>query len=212
MYSGALDSLGVKRIQYQSPSGKATFIEELVNYADSYKKSMSDSDNSLFGEDVSSFRPERPVIPAFNEDMSSDEQLRLELLGKERSLVGMYLSEHPLKKYALEMKILSTASLNKITELLEEAREKQKGRKITLTGYITSTERKVGKKGVYATTVLEDLEGNWNMSLFGKSLEQLGHLLKPHTAIIVEGEIVPKYKKLPEDPKEAEKVKAEKND
>ena len=98
LYSGAFDSFGFPRSQYLMPCASGdTFLDALVRYADLYRRDTVDAANSLFGE-MEEARPVKPEMPPMR-----GEENELEILKKEKELVGMYLSSHPLDKYSFEL-------------------------------------------------------------------------------------------------------------
>ena len=117
--AGAFDSFGYKRSSFFLP-GKSgeEFIEELVKYGDLYKNDTFSAAGSLFG-DVEELKPQRPEMPLFvgEEDVMS-------LLQKEKEFVGMYLSAHPLNRYAFEIATFTNCKLKDLKGLIDEANRK----------------------------------------------------------------------------------------
>lgn len=93
--SGGFDSFGIRREQYFGLNAKGdTFVETLLRYGQVYQSEQSSMQNSLFG-DMGGVEITTPPIPTV-EPWST-----MELLKKERELVGIYLSAHPLDDYAV---------------------------------------------------------------------------------------------------------------
>ena len=96
--SGALDSFGHPRGMYFLPSrGGELFIDLITRYGDLYKNDAVQSGASLFG-DMEEMKPERPPLPEGKPNVDIMEELQ-----KEKDLVGMYLSSHPLDRYRFEI-------------------------------------------------------------------------------------------------------------
>ena len=197
IYSGAFDSFGYSRSQYMLPCQSGdTFLDALVRYADQYRKDKVDSSNSIFGE-MEEAKPIRPEMPAMR-----GEENEMEMLKREKELVGMYLSSHPLDKYSFEIENFTTCSVASINDLINSCEEAKKTMKISVAGYISSSQTLSTKTGKpYSKTVIEDKEGSYEIALFGKDHENFMNYLQPNTAVFIDGEIGEKYFRKPEDRK-----------
>ena len=194
VYSGALDSFGLKRMQYFSP-GKSgeLFIDELVRYSVLYRNDTLNSESSLFG-DVEELKPVRPEAPMF-----VGEEDTLELLQKEKEFVGMYLSSHPLDRYRFEIERFASP-LSELSELIDQSDKEGKSRKARVAGIITDIKTLTTKSGSPgAKIILEDFSGNYEFALFGKDYQQFFPMLQLHSQVFVEGEIAPRYRISPEE-------------
>ena len=194
VYSGALDSFGIKRMQYfcQGKSGEL-FIDELVRYSVLYRNDTLNSESSLFG-DVEELKPVRPEVPVFIGEEDS-----LELLQKEKEFVGMYLSSHPLDRYRFEIERFA-APLSSLAEHIDQSDKEGKSKKLRLAGIITDIKTLTTKSGSPgAKLVLEDFSGNYEFALFGKDYQQFFPMIQLHSQVFVEGEIAPRYRISPEE-------------
>ena len=189
VYAGALDSFGIERSRYfLIGSDGLQFLDELLNYASVTKKNAEDDAASLFG-DAEELKAEKPEPPA----MVGEADL-LELLKKEKDMVGMYLSDHPLKRYELELETFTSCRLSELDDLVTECEREHRQQKVFIAGFITSTEVKTSRTGKpFAKTTLEDFSGTYELALFGKDYETFMPYLTEHTAIFVEGEIKEAY-------------------
>ena len=197
LYSGAFDSFGFPRSQYLMPCTSGdTFLDALVRYADLYRRDTVDAANSLFGE-MEEARPVKPEMPPMR-----GEENELEILKKEKELVGMYLSSHPLDKYSFELENFTSNSVAEIPDLINSCESEKKTMKICVAGYISSTQTLSTKTGKpYSKTVIEDKEGSYELALFGKDHENFMSYMQVNSAIFIEGEIGEKYFRKPEDRK-----------
>ena len=197
LYSGAFDSFGFPRSQYLMPCASGdTFLDALVRYADLYRRDTVDAANSLFGE-MEEARPVKPEMPPMR-----GEENELEILKKEKELVGMYLSSHPLDKYSFELENFTSNSVAEIPDLINSCESGKKTMKICVAGYISSTQTLSTKTGKpYSKTVIEDKEGSYELALFGKDHENFMSYMQVNSAIFIEGEIGEKYFRKPEDRK-----------
>ena len=194
VYSGALDSFGLKRMQYFT-AGKSgeLFIDELVRYSVLFRNDTLNSESSLFG-DVEELKPVRPEAPMF-----VGEEDTLELLQKEKEFVGMYLSSHPLDRYRFEIERFASP-LSELSELIDQSDKEGKSRKARLAGIITDIKTLTTKSGSPgAKIILEDFSGNYEFALFGKDYQQFFPMLQLHSQVFVEGEIAPRYRISPEE-------------
>ncbi len=194
VYSGALDSFGLKRMQYFT-AGKSgeLFIDELVRYSVLFRNDTLNSESSLFG-DVEELKPVRPEAPMF-----VGEEDTLELLQKEKEFVGMYLSSHPLDRYRFEIERFASP-LSELSELIDQSDKEGKSRKARVAGIITDIKTLTTKSGSPgAKIILEDFSGNYEFALFGKDYQQFFPMLQLHSQVFVEGEIAPRYRISPEE-------------
>lgn len=189
VYAGAFDSFGIERSRYfLIGSDGLQFLDELLNYASVTKKNAEDDAASLFG-DAEELKVEKPEPPA----MVGEADL-LELLKKEKDMVGMYLSDHPLKRYEFELETFTSCRLSELDDLVTECESEHRQQKVFIAGFITSTEVKTSRTGKpFAKTTLEDFSGTYELALFGKDYETFMPYLTEHTAIFVEGEIKEAY-------------------
>lgn len=193
--AGAFDSFGIERGRYFA-CGKSglQFIDDLMNYASVTKQNEEDDAASLFG-DAAELKVEKPEPP-----MMTVEPDILEILQKEKEMVGMYLSDHPLKRYEFELNAFTNCKLANLDDLVAECEREKKQMKVCVAGFINSVETKTSKSGKpYAKAVIEDFSGNYEMAFFGKDYETYMEYLKDHTAVFVEGEIREAYFTKPED-------------
>ena len=195
LYAGALDSFGLKRRQYELPgrSGQP-FIDEIVRYGELFRSDTLDASASLFG-DIDEMKPERPAIPA----MDGEEDF-LGQLTREKELVGMYLSSHPLDKYEFEMKNFTTCEMANLPNFISECELAKKPAKVCIAGLVTEYKPLLTKKGSpYSRTMLEDYSGSYELTLFSKDHEAYFSYMVPHSALFIEGAIEEKYSLRPEE-------------
>ena len=202
VYAGAFDSFGIERSRYfLIGSDGLQFLDELLNYASVTKKNAEDDAASLFG-DAEELKAEKPEPPA----MVGEADL-LELLKKEKDMVGMYLSDHPLKRYEFELETFTSCRLSELDDLVTECEREHRQQKVFIAGFITSTEVKTSRTGKpFAKTTLEDFSGAYELALFGKDYETFMPYLTEHTAIFVEGEIKEAYFSKSDDKEKATNV------
>ncbi len=190
--SGAFDQMPeLNRSIFLTPlQGDITFPEILNNYASSFQRTMNTSVNSLFGgvEAIEIARPEIPEVPQIDTQF---------LLSKEKEMVGMYLSAHPLDDFLFEVEQFSTARVNELSDMTDLAMSDPNllNKHFYIGGLITSVQHKVSMKSnkPWAIISVEDFSGSINFSLFGKDYEDnLGYLQKG-LQVFIKVIISPKY-------------------
>ncbi|MDR0961424.1 MAG: DNA polymerase III subunit alpha [Mediterranea sp.] len=147
----------LKREQYFALTTKGEpFLETLLRYGARYQADRMTAANSLFGDDnaVEIATPEIPPLVSWND---------LERLNKERELVGIYLSAHPLDEYAV---VLENVCNTHMAEL--EDKDSLVEREITMGGIVTSVRTGTTKKGQpYGIAKIEDYSGSAEIPFFG---------------------------------------------
>ena len=193
--AGALDSFGAKRALYYQP-GKSgeTFLDELSRYGDLYKNDTVNSAASLFG-DMEEMKPQRPEMP----DTQVEGDI-LEELQKEKELVGMYLSSHPLDRYDFEMRNFTTCKMVDLPGVINDCENRKQNAKVYVAGIVTDSKMLTTKTGKpYSRTVIEDYSGSYELTLFGKDHEAFMQYMTPKNTLFLEGEVCEKFFLKPEE-------------
>jgi DNA polymerase-3 subunit alpha len=188
--AGAFDSFGHKRsMYYQIAKGAADpFIDQITRYGDLYKNDTLTGAASLFG-DMEEMKPERPALP---EDEGYLDVM--EMLQREKDLVGMYLSSHPLDRYDFEMRHFVNCKLAELSNYISECESKKQTPKVYIAGIVTDFKQLTTKTGKpYSRTVLEDYSGSYELALFGKDHEAFMQYMQPKATLFLEGEIGEKF-------------------
>ena len=197
VYAGAFDSFGIRRSQFfQTGKSGELFIDELAHYAELFRNDKLDNAVSLFGE-VEELKPVRPEIPE-----APAEEDTLALLQEEKARVGMYLSSHPLDKYAFEIENFTSVSLDKIPAVIANAETTRVPQKIYVAGMVTDVKNvttKSGSPGVMAK--LEDFDGSYEIRLYGKDYEAYLPYMKMHENLFIEMAVEERYRVSPEERK-----------
>ena len=193
--SGALDSFGHKRSMYfQFGRGGEMFIDLITRYGDLYKNDTVSSAASLFG-DMEEMKPERPPLPENEGDMDI-----MELLQREKDLVGMYLSSHPLDRYEFEMHNFTNCKLADLGNFVADCESKKKSAKVYVAGIVTDFKQLTTKTGKpYSRTMLEDYSGSYELTLFGKDHETFMQYMQPKATLFLEGVVEEKFFLKPEE-------------
>ncbi|MCR4774415.1 MAG: DNA polymerase III subunit alpha [Prevotella sp.] len=183
--SGGLDCFGIKREQYFAPNTKGeTFLDSLVHYGQLYQMEKMQAQNSLFGASDAVAIATPPVPEA--EEWSS-----IEKLNRERDLVGIYLSGHPLDDYRL---ILETMCNTTCPEIDDKETLAQKN-EVTFGGIVTKVRSGLTKKGAPCGFVtIEDFTGSGELALFGEDWAAWESSFKESCAIFVRCKCAPKFR------------------
>lgn len=180
-YAGAFDSLGdISREQFFMPMSKdgLTGSEVLVQYGNRYQTDKQKDTNSLFGDMFDEVEIAKPDLST-NFVRWSD----LVRLNKEKDVVGIYLSSHPLDMYSFEMKYIINT---KMSELTDENLPNLKGRQIVIGGIVTNIRNGISKKGSpYAIATIEDKKGKGEIALFGDDYGQYSSFFAQNAYVVV---------------------------
>src|SRR5690554_5847838 len=181
--AGAFDSLqDITREQFFTVNSKGEeFIDTLIRYGNKFQQDQMGAMNSLFGDDTS-FQIARPEIPHANR--WSD----LERLNKERELIGIYLSAHPLDDYEFILKHVCNADSLKLQDLAS-----LNGREITFGGMVAAVREGQTQRGSpYTIFKIEDYYGSYEMALFSEDSVNFGRYARLGLSIYISGRVQPK--------------------
>lgn len=193
--SGAFDSFGISRSQYfLAGKNGLQYLDDLMSYGQVTRQNAEDDAASLFG-DAEELKIEKPEPPALTIEPDI-----LEVLQREKDVVGMYLSDHPLKKYEFELENFTNCKMAELGDLIADCDKNRQTAQVALAGLITSVETKISRNGKpFAKVNVEDFSGIYEFAFFGKDYENFMNYLQEHTAIYIEGEICEKYFLKPEE-------------
>ncbi|ATV30793.1 DNA polymerase III subunit alpha [Prevotella intermedia] len=188
-YSGGFDSFGLQREEYFGVNSKGvTFLDSLVRYAQLFQQEKAQMQNSLFGGD-DAVEIAQPVVP------KTDRWPSIEKLNKERELVGIYLSAHPLDEYSV---ILNNLCNTHIEEIGRGADMEQlsKREEITFGGIITAVNERFSQKTgkPFGFVTIEDFEGSGELAFFGDDWARWNGLMKENYTIFVTAKCQPRYR------------------
>ena len=183
--SGGFDSFGISRESYFATNNKGeTFLDMLVRYGQLYQTEKAQAQNSLFGgfDDI---EIATPVVPK-NDIRWSD----IERLNKERELVGIYLSAHPLDEYKIILDNLCNAKCADLADI-----SKLNGREdILLGGIVTAVRQKFTKSGEPCGFItVEDFEGSGEIPLFGQDWGRWNGMFTEGASVYVTAKLQPRF-------------------
>ncbi|MEI6679256.1 MAG: DNA polymerase III subunit alpha [Mariniphaga sp.] len=185
--AGAFDSFdNIYRSQYFGDAGDGnTFIEALIKFGNRIQSEKQSSMASLFGglQTIDIKLPQLPNVP---------EWPKIVALEKEKNLIGIYLSSHPLDDYALEIRSFCTKDVN-LSNLNNEI-ESLKNRDLSLAGIVTDTQEGLTKNGKpFASLTLTDYSDSYKIMFFGNDFVNFGNFCKKGLFLLIRGKIAAKW-------------------
>lgn len=184
--AGAFDSIStMHRCKFVAPDLRdptgPTFIDLLMKYGVKVQTERNNCQQSLFGDSgqVDIQRPLSPVCAQWT---------KLETLNREKEMIGMYLSSHPLDDYEVIIKHMCNTPLTRFANLSEMA-----GREFIAAGMVTSVSNLYTKNGKpYGRFALEDYSGSHEFVLFDKDYENFRKFLFADYFLMIKGSVRPK--------------------
>jgi DNA polymerase-3 subunit alpha len=178
--AGAFDCFaGISREQYFSIDQKGqSLIENLIRYGNNVKTVKNSSQHTLFGEGEG-FKMVRP------EPVPCPEWPKLEKLNREKEVIGIYLSSHPLDDFRLEIQTFTTstmAELQNLKDLLDKD--------LTVAGMVTETRNGIGKNGKpYGSFTLQDYTDSYRFVMFDKEYVEFSKYCVNGYYLLVKGRV-----------------------
>ena len=184
--SGGFDSFGIRREDFFAQNAKGeTTIEILMQYGQRYQQEQQEARTSLFG-DSEEFKAQPPVLPKSDTRWSD-----IERLNKERDLVGIYLSAHPLDEYKI---VLDNLCNTRCDELADRCAAMADREDVTMGGIVTSIQSRFGKNNKpWGIVTLEDFHGSGELVLFGDDWLNLNGKFIEGAAVYIVGKMQPRF-------------------
>ena len=185
--SGGFDSFGIRREDYFALNAKGEmFLDTLVRYGQTYQQEKAEMQNSLFGMFGDGVEIAQPSVPKSDVRWSD-----IERLNKERDLVGIYLSAHPLDEYKV---VLDNLCNTKCAELADRGIALRDREDVTLGGVVTGIQSKFGKNNKpWGIVTLEDFDGSGELVLFGDDWVNLNGKFIEGAAVYVTGKMQARF-------------------
>jgi DNA polymerase-3 subunit alpha len=166
--AGGFDSLGKShRAQFFHDDGDGiTFLEKAIKYGAKFQENENSSQVSLFG-DASEVQIPEPIVPPC-EEWGTMEKLR-----REKEVVGIYISGHPLDDFKSEINAFCNTSLSHLNDL-----ENLINREVSFAGVITDVQHRISKNGKgWAAFTMEDYTDTFEFRIFGEEYLKFRHFL-----------------------------------
>jgi DNA polymerase-3 subunit alpha len=182
--SGAFDNFPEAiREQYFATNSKGeVFMETLIRYGIKFQQDKKSAQNFLFGG-MASFeiaKPEIPHVTAWN---------TIERLNREKELVGIYLSSHPLDEYYVILKYICNLGMTDF----ENAKTTHINKPVTLGGIVINVREGHTKSGSqYAIVKIEDFTGSGEIALFGEDFANYAKFCRPNMYLFIKGSFMPR--------------------
>lgn len=178
--AGAFDNFSeIEREQFFGLNAKGeAFVDLLIRYGNKYQTDKNQAQNSLFGgdESVEIARPEIPKTEKWSD---------LERLGKERDLIGIYLSAHPLDEYSLVLNYVCNVNMAEI-----EDKDALKNKEVFLGGLVSDIREGFTKQGKpYMIIKIEDFSGSGEIPLFGDDYINFGKYGRKGLYVFIKGRV-----------------------
>ncbi len=174
--AGGFDSFSnTHRAQYFAEDEKGqTFIEKAIRFGNKYQENLNSAQVSLFGEasDVQFPEPDIPECEAWG---------NMEELAKEKEVVGIYISAHPLDDFKNELKFCNAS-----VSYFKEDLNKYVGANLVFAGIITDVQHRVSKSGKgWASFFIEDYSDSFEFRIFGEDYLKFKHFLVPNSFLFI---------------------------
>ena len=177
--AGAFDNFHVQRESFFVDNGKGeTFLDVLVRYGSKYQTDKATAANSLFGDEnfVAIAKPEIPHAERWSD---------LERLNKEKDLVGIYLSAHPLDEYRIILQYVCNTGMVELND-----KETLVGREVLAGGIVTGFREGTTKTGnPFGILKVEDFTGSGEIALFGQDYIEYSKYGKPGMYLLISGKM-----------------------
>ncbi|MFQ5792198.1 MAG: DNA polymerase III subunit alpha, partial [Acidobacteriota bacterium] len=168
--AGAFDSVEGHRAQLME------VLDLVVSYAQRASSSHAHGQTTIFDSAADGdATPEFPPMPHVRRWSSS------EALAREKSMLGFYVSGHPLSKYEDDVRALASTSLDKLDDLKD-------GQRVTVCGIVTDCRRITDRqKRPMSFVTLEDFSGQAEVLVFADPYSKYRDLLEPDQMVVVVG-------------------------
>jgi len=188
--AGAFDSFGsISRSQLfagDTENDPVSFIEKLIRYGNKIQSDAASSQQSLFGNSESQQGVKKPEIPKVKE------WPQLVLLEKEKNLIGIYLTAHPLDDYKIEMENFCTKGVS--LKDLNDQIEKFKDREMVFGGMVTEAGEGISKNGKpYSKLTLSDYNDSCQFFFFQQDFVEFGKFCKQGLFILLKGKVQKRF-------------------
>jgi len=163
------------RAQYFAHDGDGiTFLEKAIRYGAKHQENENSAQVSLFG-DASGVQIAEPQVPP------CEEWGTMEKLSREKEVVGIYISGHPLDDFKIEMNTFCNANLSLFNDL-----ESYVNRELTFGGVVTDVQHRVSKQGKgWAAFTVEDYNDSYEFRIFGEDYLKFRHFFVVNSFVYV---------------------------
>ena len=183
--AGGFDSfIGTSRAQYYELDDRGqTFIEKAIRFGNKYQENKNSAQISMFGE-ASEVQFDEPIIP------ECEPWGIMEKLSKEKEVIGIYISGHPLDDYKVEMKYFCNAPVSAFSN-----NEEILNKDLTIGGIVTDVQHRISKNGKgWAAFTIEDYSEAHEFRIFGEDYLKFKHFLIPNSFLYIRISVRPGWR------------------
>lgn len=183
--SGGFDSFGIRREDFFAQNAKGeTFIDTIMRYGQNYQNEKQQAQTSLFGG-FGDVEIQTPPLP--NSDVRWSD---IERLNKERELVGIYLSAHPLDEYKIVLDNLCNTRCDELADV-NSLKDRED---VIIGGIVTSVRTRFDKRGnPCGFVLLEDFKGSGELALFGEDWGRWSGMFTEGASVYVTAKVQPRF-------------------
>lgn len=186
--SGGFDGFGVMREQYLAQNAKGeVFLDSLVRFGQQYQIEKQEAAHSLFGAMVADSAVAFPAAP------KTEAWSNIERLGREKDLVGIYLSAHPLDDYALVLNNMCNTKCSEVGDRSLQAELAQR-EELTFGGIVTRVTQRFSRQGSpFGLVTIEDFNGSGEIALFGEEWGKWNGKLTEGCSVFVKAKYIKRF-------------------
>jgi len=183
--AGGFDSFTeTSRAQYYELDERGqTFIEKAIRFGNKFQENKNSAQISMFGE-ASNVQLDEPIIP------ECEPWGIMEKLSKEKEVIGMYISGHPLDDYKVEMKYFCNAPVSAFSN-----NEDIINKDLTIGGIVTDVQHRISKNGKgWAAFTIEDYSEAHEFRIFSEDYLKFKHFLIPNSFLYIRISVRPGWR------------------
>ena len=182
--SGGFDSFGLRREDFFAQNNKGeTLIDIVMRYGQTYQNEQLQARNSLFGAD--DVEIQTPALPQSDVRWSD-----IERLNKERELVGIYLSAHPLDEYKIVLDNLCNTRCDELADV-NQLKDRED---VIIGGIVTAIRTRFDKRNNPCGFVtLEDFDGSGELALFGEDWGKWNGMFTEGASVYITAKVKPRF-------------------
>ena len=183
VYAGGFDSFELKRYQYFAKENNGlSYLESMIKFGNKVKDSINSNQFDMFGDSM-----EASIQAPIPSDTSA--WTTMEMLSKEKEVVGIYISGHPLDDYKLEIDNFCNGDLSMLHNI-----ERINGKDLHLSGVVTEVEHKQTKNGKpFGVLHMEDYYSSFSFYLFGDDYINFKAYLTEGWMLYLRGKVKKKF-------------------
>jgi DNA polymerase-3 subunit alpha len=180
-YAGGFDSFkGIHRAQYFKEDGSGRlFIENAIRYGATFQENGNSSQTTIFDLPGETVKIPEPEIP------KSEEWSGIYKLNREKEVVGIFISGHPLDDFKVEIQSFCNGNISMLNDL-----QQHKGKELTIAAIVSDAEHRTTRNGdPFGTLLIEDYNDSSKLFLWRENYLKYKHFLQPGAFIYLKGRI-----------------------